>query len=95
MRQAEEDFDEGRITEEEFEARERYYEELYASGGNIEKSSEGFSTEGGAPKFVRKIGEKLGFSVSYVRPDGIEVYETSPTVLQMSKNDRMTRYLDK
>ena len=54
------------ITEEEFEERKRYYEELYASGGNIEKSSEGFSTEGGAPRFVRKIGEKLGFSVSEI-----------------------------
>ncbi len=72
MRQAEEDFNEGRITEEEFEARERYYEELYASGGNIEKSSEGFSTEGGAPKFVRKIGEKLGFSVSEIDKDDIQ-----------------------
>lgn len=65
MRQAEEDLAEGRITEEEFAERERYYNEIYASGGNIERSSEGFSTEGFFPKLVRKGGEKLGlWSVS-------------------------------
>ena len=64
------------ITEEEFEERERYYEELYASGGNIEKSSEGFSTEGFSPKFRRSPREALEFSVSEI--DNGQIKESVP-----------------
>ncbi len=98
MAEAEEAYEAGDMTEEEFAAAQEYYEEWRTTGRDPSTTGDGWGEAARQRKREKKEARRakrkgLQFSFSYVRNDGIEVYKTSKEVLSLPWKQRKNKYL--